>query len=199
MAGLWRVADIAELFGDRHRSGIGALDRDVPDQIVDLKGGGRRSPRAPTSPRSRRPAHQETLTRGCGTGMSRATVGDGADSAGLARRGCRTSGEHDDVAAPPGAIDEAPFQGGRGPCVRSDRTAPDLDPHTSPTVTPNRGAVRTPSVLAAGQIPSPTAIITTAVGPAPVCGLTGRARPFSERAWQVAASLVDRTASGVLE
>ena len=32
-----------------------------------------------------------------------------------------------DVPAPPAAIVEAPFQGGRGPCDRSDRTAPDLD------------------------------------------------------------------------
>lgn len=34
------------------------------------------------------------------------------------------------VAAPQERIGEASFQGGRGPCVRSDRTAPDLDRRT---------------------------------------------------------------------
>ena len=51
----------------------------------------------------------------------------------------------DDVAAPPGAIDEAPFQGGRGLCGRSERTAPDLDQNT----------------YAARQASSPTTVQTT--------------------------------------
>jgi hypothetical protein len=55
----------------------------------------------------------------------------------------------DDVAAPPGAIDEAPFQGGRGLCVRSERTAPDLD-HL-PTGTKSDGYPNNTASLDHGQ------------------------------------------------
>jgi hypothetical protein len=91
----------------------------------------------------------------------------------------------DDVAAPPGAIDEAPFQGGRGLCGRGARTAPDLD-HP-----PDRHRALRLSR-------QPRAAFITASGEPRARDLTGGAGPFRKRAWQVA-SLIHQTASGVVQ
>ncbi len=96
--------------------------------------------------------------------------------------------QHDDVAAPPGAIDEAPFQGGRGLCGRSERTAPDLDRNSYPTGS------------ASHRCPDNPALTFITASSEPLVGvLTGGACPFRERAWQVVASLIHQTASGVVQ
>lgn len=72
------------------------------------------------------PTHQEILTRGCAGRVSEATV-DGTQQRAVHVTNLQYIGASGSHLIDEPSIDEAPFQGGRGPCVDSVRTAPDLD------------------------------------------------------------------------